>query len=191
MLAISTEVIDTASSSDPSAQVAGVTLYIKQPYVLPAGAVILAALFVAWYAVLLRVQYLRHEIEGLYKGLGYPNKAEWDPMTNPFHSATFYGALIATKSLATSKCRATRISLLDSEFARWLVKIHYYLVSRGVAHFLLGLLPIGTEVIILSKLVYLWYWWLAYWWLALVPFTCTLLTSIAYFSYFKRKPENA
>jgi hypothetical protein len=165
----------------------GVQLTFLRPNFLAAGAIVLAALFVSWWAVLLRVQYLRKELERLYQSLGYSaDEAMYDAMKSPFHSATWYGALIAPYASAGRRRQG------------WFVNAYDRVVSEGVALLLVGILPIVTEVVILLSVLK---WptadttvanWLQSWiaenWITIVPVICVLITICALVSYRLKKP---
>jgi hypothetical protein len=180
----------------------GVQLRFLRPNFLAAGAIVLAALFVSWWAVLLRVQYLRKELERLYQSLGYSaDEAMYDAMKSPFHSATWYGALIAPYASAGRRRQG------------WFVNAYDRVVSEGVALLLVGILPIVTEVVILLSVLKwtmadttvanrLQSWmptWIAENWITIVPVILTivpvicvlitiLITICALVSYRLKKP---
>jgi hypothetical protein len=170
LLAITTGVVST----NESFTFFGVALEIRLPIFLAAGAIVLAALFVSWYAVLLRVHHLYNEIRRLYKSLDYSDEAMDDPLTSPFHSATFYGALRAPASSRGGKSTGP------------LVNAYYGIVSRSVAYLLVGLLPIVTEAWIFLRVVQ----WQQYW-IAVIPGICLLVTISGIISYYKKRPSDA
>jgi hypothetical protein len=169
----------------------GMGLTFARPIFLAAGAIVLAALCVSWWAVLLRVQYLRKDLERLYRTLGYWDKGIANELTSAFHSATFYGALMAPYQ--SSRWRNGQ---------GWFVKWYDTLVSRAVAVLLVGALPIVTEAVIFVRGVWqlldLGYphWivpglgWLQLWTAAL-PAICIIVTISALINYLRKKPNDA
>jgi hypothetical protein len=91
---------------------AGLDLKISLAWFLVVGAAVLAALVVTWYAVLFRVNSLYLEMIRLYRDLSYRDEAVCDPLTNPFHSATFYAKWYKTsawKWYKTSVCTVCKM----------------------------------------------------------------------------------
>jgi hypothetical protein len=125
---------------------AGLDLKISLAWFLVVGAAVLAALVVTWYAVLFRVNSLYLEMIRLYSDLHYIDKALRDPLKNPFHSATFYGALRAPYLSKRWRNRPYGRKL-------WFVKRYERVVAQAVAHLFVGWLPTATEVVILGKLI--------------------------------------
>jgi hypothetical protein len=125
---------------------AGLDLKIPLAWFLVVGAAVLAALVVTWYAVLFRVNSLYLEMIRLYSDLYYIDKALRDPLKNPFHSATFYGALRAPYLSKRWRNRQYGRKL-------WFVKGYEWVAAQAVAHLFVGWLPIATEFVILVRLI--------------------------------------
>jgi hypothetical protein len=142
LLAIATGVA-SPRASDFSLGLAGLELKLPLAGFLVAGAAVLAALVVSLYAVLFRSDCLYLEIRTLYEdGLEYKLASMRDPLRNPFHSVTFYGAL--------------RAPYLSEHWWRrkqgFLVRAYDRLSAHGAAHLFVVGLPIATEGVILWQL---------------------------------------
>jgi hypothetical protein len=175
---------------------AGLELKIPLVWFLVAGAVVLAALVVAWYAVLFRVNSLYLEMIRLYRGLSYRDKAVCDPLTNPFHSATFYGALRApnlSKRWPATR-NGTKLRLGNGTKLRFVrfVKWYEWAVAHATTWLFVGLLPIGTEGVILWKLLKIVKWqehWIVASGSTTLSVICFLFALGAWVSYFLKKPK--
>jgi hypothetical protein len=181
LLAIATGVVSPGANRF-SLGLAGLRLTLPLASFLAVGAGVLAALVVSWYAVLFRVNCLYLEIIRLYtKDLKYVDKAVLDRLKNPFHSATFYGALRAP--YLSKQWRNEQVSL---------VKAYDWLAAQGVAYLFVAGLPIATEGIILWRLATTVAWgqnWIAAYLAVALSAIFFIVTIIAIISYYLKKPS--
>jgi hypothetical protein len=140
LLAIARGVV-SPGVSEFTLRLPGLDLTLPLASFLAVGAGVLAALVVTWYAVLFRVICLYKEMIRLYRDLKYSDGAVHDELRNPFHSATFYGALIAPYQ--SKQWRSEQV---------WLVREHDLLAAQGVEYLFVAGLPIVTEGVILWQL---------------------------------------
>jgi hypothetical protein len=169
LLAIATGVA-SPGAQDVSLHLAGLELKLPLASFLVVGAGVLAALVVALYAVLFRSDCIYLEIRTLYEdGLKYEPASMRDPLRNPFHSVTFYGALRASwlsdewRSKQFFIARDPRVPL-NVRVAAALVLAYDWLTAHGVAYVFVVGLPIASEGWILWKLATTVHWrqnWIA------------------------------